>query len=279
MKNLIALETEKEINDFVLKLWKSDIFHASHRDGGYIQDIVQRFAYLPRLFAETSNDHLERPHFATWWNVIMLRDYENPIIHDLYYLHEMTHAASMPYVDGIGVAAFNEKMQRNELEASVLSEIAVYFDIEGLRESSFPHTIYADRFLNDQHMCDLWVANRQTAIETLRTMRRDVMVSKPESHMDLTEIWIRRFADQNNVYASVWADRYSEIEMRMALFQKMATADVDGARKLALHMLQGWLEKEAAKDAVDNIPFRLEAELFAPFYWANKAKYDAAMAK
>lgn len=277
MKNLVALESVNDIDDYVLGLWQSDLFRESHRSGGYIWRQVQRFAYMPRMFAEMSFPYLERSHFSTWWNVIMLREYDNPFINDLYYLHEMTHAASMPYVDGIGRAAFDEKMQRNELEASVLSEIAVYFEMDGLREQSFDHEIYADRYLKSEAMRRLFIINSDTAIETLRTMRRHVMVSKPEHEMDLAESWIRRFNNQNGIYFNVWEDRFAEIERQMALFQQMACTDSDEGRKMALGFNKIWIEKEAAKDAENNIPFRLEAELFAPFYWSNKEKYDEAM--
>ena len=164
-------------------------------------------------------------------------------------------------------------MQRNELEASVLSEIAIYFEMPELRKQSFAYPIYADRFLDDVHIQALWRSNRKVALETLRSMRRDVMVSKAESEMDVAEVWIRRFADQNAAYSVIWADRYKEVEERMAFLQMNAAND----RSEGLRIYRDWLVGEAAKDGEDNIPFRLEAELFAPFYWSNKAKYEAAM--
>lgn len=274
MKNIVSLVTPAEIHAYVGNLWKSDIFHQSHFTGGFVHRQVENFAWLPRLFAEETNDHLERAHFSTWWNVIMIRDdYTNPIIHDLYYLHEMAHAASMPYVPDMGRAAFDEKMQRNELEASVLSEVTVYFEMPGLRAASFDYEIYADRFINDPVMKALWASNPVVAAETIRTKRRDVMVSKPEHLMDNTERWIRRFAEQNAAYAITWSDRYGEIEHMMAALQQAAATD----RAAALGAFRVWLEQEAARDVVDNIPFRQEAELFSAFYWANKAKYAAAM--
>lgn len=275
MKNLVSLVTREEIHDFVKALWKSDLFRNSHGENGYIYDQVERFAYLPRLFAEETYAHLERAHFCTWWNVIMIRDfYENPIIHDLYLLHEMTHAATMPYIPNIGRAAFDEKMQRNELEASVLSEIAVYLEMDGLREKSFSHPIYADRFLDDPQIKALWGRNNKVAVETLRFMRRHIMTGgKPDDQMDLTEVWIKRFADQNETYSIIWSDRYNEVEERMAMLQMNAVED----RAEALRLYRLWLECEAARDQIDNIPFREEAELFAGHYWTNKAKYQAAM--
>jgi hypothetical protein len=275
MKNLISLVTDQDVHEYVGELWKSDLFRNSHVDGGYVYHQVERFAWLPRVFAESTHDHLERAHFSTWWNVIMLREYDNPIIHDLYYLHEMAHAATMPYIAGIGRAAFDEKMQRNELEASVLSEIAVYFDLPGLRETSFGHDIYADRFLVDPSMQRLWRANRDVALEAIRSERRHVMVCKPEHTMDQAEVWIRRFAEQNEAYSITWADNYTGVENFMAGFQRMGCND--RAQAARIHM--EWLAEEAAHDEVDNITFLEQAEMFAPFYWANKAKYTAAMSK
>src|SRR4029453_8621088 len=67
---------------------------------------------------------------------MMLRgDYANPVIADLYLVHELYHAGTMPYIPGMGRPAFDEKMVRNELEASVLSEIQVYFEMPDLRAS------------------------------------------------------------------------------------------------------------------------------------------------
>lgn len=276
MKNLNIFYTEVEILDYVRGLWKSEAFAESFANGGIVFDIVKQFAKMPRFFCDMSNDRLERAHFSTWWGVITRReDYTNPLIHDLYYLHEFYHAGHMPYIPGIGRKAFEDKMQRNELEASTLSEIQIYFEIPSLRKDSFTYPIYADRFLEDAQIRNLWDRDRVVAIETIRSIRRDVMVSKPEHLMDETEVWIRRFTDQNDAYSIIWADRYSEIEARMADFQQQAGQN---RHEAALAHLE-WLETQAELDLVDQIPFREEAELFSAFYWSNKAKYQAAMAK
>lgn len=276
MKNLRLCATRQEVHQYVADLWRTESFRASHRTRGFIYDVIQKFAWMPRIFAETSNDQLERAHFSTWWNVFMHRtDYTNDTIHDLYWLHEFYHASSMPYIPGIGKQAFNEKMQRNELEASVLSEIQVYFEMPALREASFNHPIYADRFLGDPMMHALWRGNREVAVETIRARRRDVMVSKPFNEMDLTEQWIRRFAEQNDAYSIAWSDRYLEVEARMAVLQFESQSDRVGAARDYFD----WITAEAARDPIDNIPFRQEAELFCPFYWSNKARYAQAVAQ
>jgi hypothetical protein len=274
MHNLEQVVTHQDVHTYIRHIWKTDLFRHSHDNGGIVFDVVDQFSWLPRLFCEETNRHLERSHFSTHWGIITRRhDYTNPYVHDLYYLHEMTHAGTMPAIHGIGRIAFDEKMQRNELVASTTSEIEIYFEMPELRALSFPFPIYADRFLNDPAMQKLWKMNKSVAIETIRTIRRDVMLSKPEHLMDLTELWIRRFAEQNSAYGIIWSDRYSEVEDHMAQLQQAAAED----RGAALARHAAWITEEAARDQVDFIPFRLEAELFAAFYWANKARYAKAM--
>jgi hypothetical protein len=275
MKNLQLLFSPSDVHDYVLALWRTDAFRDSHRTGGFVHGIVDQLARMPQLFCESSNDRLERAHFCTWWGALMRRDdYANPVIADLYWLHEFHHAGAMPYIPGIGQAAFDEKMNRNELEASVLSEIQVYFEMPGLREASFPHPIFADRYLADPHMVALWRENKTVAIETLRFIRRNVMVGKPEREMDVAEIWIRKFAQQNAAYSIVWSDYYDQIERHMSDFQH----DVyQTNRRDGLLRHRDWLEAEAAKDAADHVPFRRQAELSTQFYWHNRERHQEAM--
>lgn len=275
MKIVDQVASRWDIHDYVAGLWMTDAFRDAHtRQGTFVHGVVDRFAALPRLFARETNDHLERAHFSTWWGVMMHRDdYTNPYVADLYWLHEFYHAGTMPYVPEIGRAAFDDKMQRNELEASVASEIQIYFEMPELRALSFDHDIYADRFLNNADMRVLWASNREIAIETIRARRRDVMVSKPEYLMDTTERWIRRFAEQNAVYGATWNDRYCEVERRMAQLQ----VDSVSGRLAALTDHRAWIEEEAARDQVHNIPFRREARVFSTYYWENKEAYSEAM--
>ena len=229
MRDLELLITANQIHDYLRSAWKTDTFRASHDRHEFVYEAVEAFAKLPRIFAKASNPHLENSHFSTWWNVITLREYDNPAIHDLYILHEIFHAAHMPYVVGIGMEAFHEKMQRNELEASVHSEIEVYLAEPMFRSDTFPHPIYADRFIASPSWVRFYEMNKPVALETIRTIRRDVMVSKPIAAMDDMEMWIRRFADQNHQFNDVWAARYQEIETRMSVFQRAALIKIGRA--------------------------------------------------
>jgi hypothetical protein len=269
----VALHRRGDIIDYVVEeLFQTDEFKDSAKErDGFIYNELERFAYIPRVFTHETSYELERGHFSTWWNAITLRpDYSNPYINDLYYLHEIGHASRMPYLYPLEFEAFDEKMQRNELEASVLSEIEVYFQIDGLRENSFPHPIYADRFLEDDAMVSLWRASPQTALETMRTHRRNTMRVSPEHLTDFSDRWLRRFADQNRIFAGVWSHRYGDIEAHM---KEMVERSCGGDRRGALHFHQAWLESEASRGRA-GIPFTPEAEMFAPIYWANKKRYE-----
>ena len=276
MKNLVACISADEVHAHVRALWRTPHFRNSHADGGFIFEIIDQFARLPRLFCDETDDALERAHFSSWWGILMNRSYDNPVIEDLYRLHEIFHAATMPYFPGIGFDAFHRKMEDNELKASVCSEIRVYFEIPGLREASFPHPIYADRFLDNPEMRLLWDKNKLVAIETLQEARRDVMVSKPEHQMDLAERWIRRFALQNRQWSTVWYDRYQDVER--ALYDMQISA-LSGDRAGASQRHRAWIEAEAASDEELHVPFRHEAAMFASIYWSNRRRYDAEIAK
>ena len=92
------LSERSEIHDYVKSLWTAGPIAESHRSGGMVHDIVDRFASVPRFFYEPSEPDIEWTHFSTWWGGILLCDYDNPHIRDLRYLHEIYHAATLPYV-------------------------------------------------------------------------------------------------------------------------------------------------------------------------------------
>ena len=91
--------------------------------------------------------------------------------------------------------------------------------------------------------------------------------------MDISEKWIRKFAEQNAAYMVVWSDRYHEVEAWMEEFQVLSCVD----RWASAKAHERWLLGKMTEDSLDGIPFREEAELFSPFYWSNKAKYEKSM--
>src|SRR5690242_7667540 len=114
MKNVKRLYTKKQIHEFILGIWKTDLFRNLHKAGlddswpalikgsphNFVSRIVEDFAALPRFSVEMSDERMEWAHFSTWWGGIPLRKYDNPYIHDLYWIHEMAHAGNMVFMPG-----------------------------------------------------------------------------------------------------------------------------------------------------------------------------------
>ena len=102
-----------------------------------------------RFIGEMTDPRIERAHFSPWWNVLGRRTYENAAIHDLFYLHEMSHMAMLVYEDSMSWEAWAAKMADNEMLASLESETLVYLALPSLRAKSFDGQIWADRFLGE----------------------------------------------------------------------------------------------------------------------------------
>ena len=72
VKNPIILTTPQEIHRHVHGLWRSEPLRASHAKGGFIHDIVEQFATLPRLFCDSTG----RPAGARAFLLVVGRDDE-----------------------------------------------------------------------------------------------------------------------------------------------------------------------------------------------------------
>jgi hypothetical protein len=282
------LYTRDEIHKFIQDVWKTDLFRKAHyngiiendpRSGGFVFDIVEDFAKLPRFAFEMSNERLEWAHFSTWWGGIPYRKYDNPYIHDLYWLHEMAHAGNMVYVPDMNLANFERKMTDNELHASVVSEIQVYFEIPELRALSFTHPIYADRFLDFTDMRERYKRDPKLTFEEMKVIRRNTMMDANATR--IADKWIHRFYMQNAAWVACWAHRYNAIECAMSSMRNCVLAGKD--RKFCLDVfVDGFLPSHSGYIDKDNpdagsIPFKREAEAFAGVYWANRGHYDDAM--
>lgn len=260
--------TPAEVHRQVNRMWKTAFFSAQHRGGGFVTDIVERFADMPRFFFEMSDPHNEYAHFSTWWGGIPFRKYDNPYIHDLYLIHEMSHAGEMVYVPHMTFENFLRKMTDNELHASVVSEVQIYFEIPGLRKLTFPHTIYADRFLEDKAFVERYKKDKNRGFEEMKIRRRNTMMdTKPSSTADF---WIHRFYNQNAAWGACWAQSYDDVEIAMA---KLRDGVHNGDSEAAMTRFLLWLHTKTTND----IPFEVEAKAFAGVYWANRAHYDKNM--
>jgi len=276
-KTAKILIARHEIHDYVLKLWKTELFRNLHyygicsrpdRQHNFVSSIVERFADMPRFFFDMTDKVNEHAHFSTWWGGIPHREYDNPYIHDLYLIHEMAHAGEMVYLEGMNFDNFLRKMTDNELHASVVSEIQVYLEIPKLRKLSFKHPIYADRFLEDERFMRRYRIDKERAFEEMKVRRRNTMMDTNAT--DTADKWIHRFYNQNAAWGAVWAHNYNKVEAAMARLREHSYIN----REAAMKAFMVWLAQNTTHYEV---PFYREAQAFAGVYWANRGHYDDAM--
>jgi hypothetical protein len=255
MKNIISLIEPKEIKDFVNNLWQTEEFKKScTEENGYINSIVAQFSDHPRFFYEVTDDTLERGHFTSWMNAISFRKYENPVIQDLYYLHEILHATTMRYNQKLDFSRWKGKMIDNEVEVSLDSEVLVYLKLITLRPKSFDFEIWADS-LTDLNMNDPDF-RKNLKKERVRIYKTPNPKSKPE-------LEIAKYHLQNEEWSKVWKDNYLEIERALEHFYLLSKTSKQEASKF----LKSWFDQQLEKGIC---PFQKEARAVAKIYWKNK---------
>lgn len=283
VESIQLLANKGEIHDYVMSLWSDGPIRRNHADGGEIHALVDKFARTPKIFFEASDHRNEWSHFSPWWGAIQLAEYDNPTIRDLRYLHEIYHAATMPYSRGMNLRTMSQRNATNEQEASTFSEIAIYLELPGLRELSFPHPIFADRLLNasddgrpDKRLQERWWTQRDAVFQELRYARLQVVLAD-EDEVDAEDpqtIWLRRYPEQGHIWETVWSKRHNLVDDAMVTLRERCETI---GRKDAARMHLDWLmSDEIAGDT--SIPFHAEAVEFRQTFDALIAAYDKAMA-
>ncbi len=253
MKNVVLLRTPGEVTEYVRSLWQTEIFRRSP----YVEGWVQKLAAHPRAFADMSDTELEYPHFATWFGVTYRREYPEPAVSDLYYLHELVHAALLHYEPQPLFTAWYRKMNGIELSASLETECYVYLSIPGMRDASFKDEIWVDRFFGGKSRLG------DSLRDVIRQERYRAM-QHPDP-MDYCEQQIAAYARQNFEWANIWKldarlgrPAFVEVEERMSALR---------AGALSLDQYVDWLK------TLGEVPFLDQARLFAPVYWNSKLSY------
>ena len=251
MKNLVAYQDPHESYLALRDLWTTEAFKSSDYIDAWTAEASHR---CPVLFEMTEPD-IEWSHFTSGLCALALRQYDNPVVQDLYYLHELIHIGTLPHPKEIDFYSWRTQVFRNELSASMHSEVYVYFEIPGLRASSFEHEIWADRFLNDRWY-DFYATNKQFARERMRRERK--LVSTNANPHDYIEQQIAGYFHQNIQWAEVWRDLYPQVSGHMHDY-------IRGKIRPKEHR-QWLIDHFGDKD----IPFQEHAVAFAEQYQRNK---------
>lgn len=257
MIDLIKLEKREEITTFVNSLWLSPIF----KNNLYVKNWVEKFSVGPKVFASMSNPQLEYAHFGTWFGLTYLRQYDNAIVSDLYYLHEIVHAVLSKYSLSDTFTSWFRRMNEIEFAASLETEANIYIEIPELRKHSFDDRIWADRFLG----------TNLPAAETIKIMRQErYRAMREPDPMDYCEQQIAGYVKQNFEWANIWKlphnghPAWQIVDRHMYLF-------TNGEINTDEHIK--WLNTTSTYRSGSSIPFLEQAELFAAAYWRNKLGY------
>lgn len=309
MQNIVALPHAQECSRYIRdNLLQTEMLRQSYDEGGLVAQIVKRFSRKPRFFYEPSHEFVEiadsdgsvhrefveAPHFSPWWGGIQLRTYDNALVQDLYYLHEICHAATMPYGPDLGHACtdpvtFKNKIRDNEHEASTLSEMTIYCEFPQLRDMSFQHEIFVDRFLFpsgdrtlvDATMIQRWREEPEIVEKELMYARAAILTAPDPDESDLAAFWLKRFYSQGKTWTCIWTNpkneyadiplggRFREVERSMIHFRNNCHSV---GRHAALQKHLDWLmSTPIAQDK--GIPFYPEARAFCESYLRHKILY------
>lgn len=281
--SIVALSERGDIHDYVRSLWSDGPIRQSHDSGGLVSRVIDRFARMPRFFFAPSEQAIEWTHFSPWWGGILLCEYDNPLIRDLRYLHEIYHAATMPYVRDGNVATFEVMNFRNEREASTFTEMAIYCELPELRPLVFDHAIFADRFLfpsgdrskPDPEWLARWRDDRHLTFQALLYERAKVVLARDDEvdPDDPQIVWLRRYGEQGAAWVRIWSDRFREVQHAMLDLEQRSRA---GQRGDALKTHLDWLQSDAVTGGSD-VPFRHEAATFRATFDELIRIYDEAM--
>ena len=309
MRDIVPLARAKDCAEFVRdELLLTETLRGSFDEGGLVRDLVTRFARRPRFFYHPSNELLivedsvgqphrefiEAPHFSPWWGGIQLRTYDNKLVQDLYYLHEICHAATMPYGPDAQHACtdpvtFKNKIRDNEHTASTLSEMTIYCEFPQLRSMSFQHEIFVDRFLfpgGNLKSVDACLIQRlrdepEIVEQEMMYARASVLTAPAVEESDLAAFWLKRFYSQGKAWTNIWTNpkgeyasipiggRFREVEAAMIRFRDEC---LTLGRQSALQRHLDWLTSPAIAQGT-SIPFYEEAKAFCQSYLHHKLLY------
>lgn len=242
---MTCLSTFDERKSFALSLFKSELFLKSMKDDWFKQ-LIHDFCKYPRFIGEYTDQTLEHAHFYSWFNILILRKYDNVVIQDLYYLHELKHITTLTYDHHMNFEQWKNKMIENELNAALFSEVQIYDKIKGLRSLSFNFKIWYDEV--PRHILD----NE----DSLRSYRKKAMKT-PTTEVEKI---LHRYYKSNDHWADVWKSNYKNVEKMMAIFYSLAIHNP----QLAIEIFEETLSLH--KDKKTGIIFLKEAKNFTSGY-------------
>lgn len=284
--------TQKEVFEKLCSIFTSEIFRKELKNpNSYLYKFLVLASTIPYIEIEYSNRDIERGHHYAWFGIIPARFYPNSVIHDLYIFHELLHKVTMKYfykhLGEYSFFQFMKKMRENEIEASNMSEVVIYYWIPGLRKYSFGFEIWADRFLEEKVSVlenlevpkilrglsnkKLFENHHGFFLKALEDQRKRIVYAHIDSLNDPIERQIKAYDKNNNEFMIIWENNAEKIELDMAAFHEICENKVFGdertRKKMAVDKLLKFLNDNMDEDL---IPFPEEARAFAEVFYGFK---------
>lgn len=214
--NNIKFIASNEMDEFIYNNWKTDFFkNLQKKEGSVINLMVTRLKEKGLFVFDYSNE-LEYKHMFLWFYHIGNRQYDNPYIHDLFFFHEFYHLISFPEKKFDDFEEWKAAMWQNELEASLMSEVFIYYFEPELRQHTFKQRIWCDDVIEmfgyeaTQATDDILMFKGHNEIFNKITQRREQLRSGLQSTLK-TEDWIRNFNSKDDWFIS-WKDIFHSVE-------------------------------------------------------------------
>lgn len=208
-------------------------------------------------------------HFGTFFGGLDNKQYENRYIGCLREIHERRHQKTIPY-GHTDAYSWSKSMMHSEVESSLFSDCFIYLHVPGLREKTFQHPIWIDRFLPL-----LGTMPIEQLEAHIRSERRRAM-NAPE-YDDTIEHQIRNYGMQNEGWCRIWGEkvgygRYADIPAWRIVENHMAAIARMGAKE-AFASHAAWLEDVSAPHGNAMVPFLHQALAFEPVYHETNRRH------
>lgn len=239
-------------------LWQSEVFKNLLNDerqpyGQLLESAMQR----PWWFVDAEQEY-ERRHFSIWFGQVFLRrSYDNPVITDLYYWHDLMHAMTFQNLsnpEGMSESEWRIVMRANEIKVSIETEMLIYLRAPDLRAQSFKERIWLDDLVHPlpQSLADRLSGYRQKLLKdqnfaaqeaALRfSVKQGWPLPHPEGQNDRDASWfwdlrravtldpnvenpvevaLHRYEEQAWPYYAKWSNHWREVESARSRFEML----------------------------------------------------------
>mgnify|MGYP003412775328 FL=1 len=239
--NNIQFVSSETMDDFIYNNWKTDFFKNLQKKEGSVVDLMITRLKEKGLFVFDYSNDLEYKHMFLWFYHIGHRQYDNPYIHDLFFFHEFYHLISFPEKKFDNFEEWKSAMWQNELEASLMSEVFIYYFEPELRQYTFKQRIWCDdviEMFGYEHVNatdDILMFKGHNEVFNKITARREQLRAGLESTIQ-TEDWIRNFNNKDDWFVS-WKGVFYTVECIRNDFEQMVKKDPELASKNLIQAL------------------------------------------